>query len=130
MSSQWEVKCGGSNPRFLESGSRKPSYWNEAVKARFVCPASTRPDSLTSFANVREILEEVLTERPDHREALMMMSQLSECLLDYNNALGFLTRAFDAGEPKSKKSLKPRPYFVRILTHGEIWASVQTCYVN
>jgi hypothetical protein len=64
------------------------------------------PDSLPLFANAREKLEEVLAEIPTHREALMMMAQLSECLLDYDDAVGLLTRAFDAGEPKSKKSLK------------------------
>jgi len=64
------------------------------------------PDSLSFFANARERLEEVLAELPDQREALMMMSQVAECLLDYNTALSYLMRAFDAGEPKSKKSLK------------------------
>jgi hypothetical protein len=64
------------------------------------------PGSLPFFANAQEQLEEVLTELPDNREALVMMSQVAECLLAYDKALSYLTRAFDAGEPKSKKSLK------------------------
>ena len=35
-----------------------------------------------------------------------MMSQVTECLLDYDTALAYLNRAFDAGEPKSKRALK------------------------
>ncbi len=35
-----------------------------------------------------------------------MMSQVSECLLDYDTALNLLSHAFTAGEPRSKKLLK------------------------
>jgi hypothetical protein len=64
------------------------------------------PASLPHFACARSILEGVLREVPDQKEALVMMSQVSESLLDFDKAIIFLTCAFDAGEPKSKKSLK------------------------
>ncbi|WP_406697770.1 hypothetical protein V5E97_02790 [Singulisphaera sp. Ch08] len=64
------------------------------------------PDSLPYFAQAHDLLAELLNEQPDHREALVMMSQISECLMDFSAALSFLARAFDAGEPKSKKLLK------------------------
>ena len=35
-----------------------------------------------------------------------MMSQISECLMDFNSAIEYLGRAITAGEPKTKKTLK------------------------
>jgi hypothetical protein len=64
------------------------------------------PASLPHFAQARVFLDEVLRRHPDHQEALMMMSQLSENVLDFRAAIDFLERAFDVGEPKTKKSLK------------------------
>ncbi len=63
-------------------------------------------DSLPHFERAHEILERILTELPNHRQALVMMSQVSECLLDYDTALRLLSHALDVGEPRSKKLLK------------------------
>jgi hypothetical protein len=64
------------------------------------------PDSLPHFGETRRLLEDVLKEHPDNLDALVMMSQLLESLLDFEGAATFLCRAFAAGVPKTNKSLK------------------------
>lgn len=64
------------------------------------------PESLPHYANARELLEAFLSKSPEHREALLLLSEISESTLDFDSALHFLDRAFRAGEPRSKKLLK------------------------
>jgi hypothetical protein len=62
--------------------------------------------SLPHFAHARGVLLRILAESPGHQEALLMMSRVSESLLEFEAALSYLSRAFAAGEPKTKKALK------------------------
>lgn len=64
------------------------------------------PDSLAHFGRASRLLDELLRREPTNREALMMMSQLLESLLDFGGAASLLMRALDVGEPKTKKLLK------------------------
>jgi hypothetical protein len=64
------------------------------------------PESLPYFARARETLEDVLIRCPGNTEALVMMSQLAESLLEFDSAVTYLQKAFAAGEPRTKKSLK------------------------
>jgi hypothetical protein len=63
-------------------------------------------ESLSYFERARELLEDVLRRQPQNREALMMMSQVWECLLEYDAAERYLLRALAAGEPRTKRMLK------------------------
>lgn len=63
-------------------------------------------ESLPHFHEADRLLKEILKGDPSNREALIMMSQLSESVLDFPAAIHYLNKAFDAGEPRTKKSLK------------------------
>lgn len=93
---QHSLRAARESLRFGMNMSNQASYARRA-------PSS---ESIPHLAHAREILEGILIEVPDDREALIMMSQISECLLRYENAIDFINRAIDAGEPKSKKLLK------------------------
>lgn len=62
--------------------------------------------SLPHFSEANRLLLSLLNTHPDDREALIMLSQISECTMDYKNAILNLEKAFLAGEPKTKKLLK------------------------
>jgi len=65
-----------------------------------------QPESLPYFDRARELLTQILNELPNDRAALLMLSEIAECVLDYDTAVDFQNRAFDAGEPRTKKLLK------------------------
>lgn len=64
------------------------------------------PASLIHFETARSLLDEILLLSPRNTEALLMKSQISEGLLDFDSAIIFLNSAFDAGEARSQKLLK------------------------
>ena len=54
----------------------------------------------------RRILLLSLQRRPDAPHVLAMLSQILECLLDYEQAIDYLTRAFQHGHPRTQKELR------------------------
>lgn len=64
------------------------------------------PESLPHYGETKRLLRLVLESEPCNREALLMMAKVSEGLMDFEAAFDFLSRAIQAGEPKSKKLLK------------------------
>lgn len=64
------------------------------------------PESLPHYGEAKRLLRLALEREPNHREALILLAQVSEGLMDFNAAADFLDRAFEAGEPKTKKLLK------------------------
>jgi hypothetical protein len=76
--------------------SRQASYHRRAPS----------PECLPQYGEARRLLGLVLESEPSHREALMLMAQVSEGLMDFKAAADFLTKAIQAGEPATKKLLK------------------------
>jgi len=70
--------------------------------------ARRAPDqlSLPHFNEASRLLNEVLKKSSNNLEALIMISHVSECILDFDSAAIYQCKAFEAGEPKSKRSLK------------------------
>lgn len=63
-------------------------------------------ESLPHYGEAKRLLKEVLQHEPGNCQALLMMSQIAEGLMDFSSAINFLNDAFAAGEPRSKKHLK------------------------
>lgn len=61
------------------------------------------PESLPHYGEAKRLLQLVLEIEPNHREALVLMAQVFEGLMDFDAAADFLNRAIRAGEPKTKK---------------------------
>lgn len=64
------------------------------------------PECLPHYGEARRLLGLVLESDPNHREALILMAQVSEGLMDLKAAANFLIKAIQAGEPATKKMLK------------------------
>ncbi len=76
--------------------SKQGSYHRRAPSA----------ESLPHYGEARRALLQILEQEPNNREALLMMSQVSEGLMNFKAAIHNLEKAFLAGEPRSKKHLK------------------------
>jgi len=63
-------------------------------------------ECLPHYAKAKQLLEGVLQRDRKNREALLMMSEISEAALDYESAIKYIGLAFEAGEPKTKKTVK------------------------
>lgn len=95
--------------RVKEALAAARQSWLSGVRLSKQCAYGRRapdPESLPHFSEAARLLQDVLNQCPDNPEALTMMSQVSECLLDYDAAIAFQNKAFESGEPKTKKAIK------------------------
>jgi hypothetical protein len=65
-----------------------------------------KKDSISHFDKSRSLLLAILKNDPLDQDALLMMSQLEECLLNYPKAIEYLKKAFEAGKKCTNKDLK------------------------
>lgn len=79
------------------------------------------PESLPHYGEAKRQLLLALEIEPAHREALMMMAQVAEGLMDFRSAVSYLDRALQTGEFRTKKLLKK---LAHLRDNAEYWDSL------